>query len=582
MRLRPDMLFTAREPRCILALPKGARGPGGAKNEDPLDAADPMTALDTDELVRELSRSGAYPLQVEGPVERVELRQTHVSLLFFAGERVYKLKKPVDFGFLDFTGLERRRFYCEEEVRLNRRLAPEMYLGTRPVTRGEDGHLRFGGEGTALEWAVEMVRLPDHRMLARLCDRGEVDNDLMNVLALLFVEFHAEAPTGPGVDEHGSPAAVTAAVEQNFEQLAPFVELQGASGRADLPVLSSLQHVFLRTRARGFLAGERELLERRVAEGRIREGHGDLHAENICLSGEVPVVYDCIEFNRGLRCLDVANDIAFLAMDLDQRGLPAFSRYFVRGYARLAHDPELPSLVDFYKGYRAVVRGKVAALTAAGLAPDEPRREEERREAQRYLQLACGYDLGPALVLLCGLPASGKSFLAPHLGRPLRAALLHSDVRRKARSGLDPRTSARAAYDTGLYSPEQRRATYRSLLEDVATNLGSGRSALVDATFLKAEFRVPFVDAATRLGVPYVLVQVVADDAVIRARLARAPETREGSDADLAVYLRAREEFEPPLELPGGHVLELPSPALAPEEASSLLIDRLIHLQASP
>lgn len=528
-------------------------------------------------LVRELSRPEAHPRLAGGVSGPIEVRETHISLIFLVGERAYKVKKPVDLGFLDFTTLERRRFFCEEEVRLNRRLAPDVYLGVVPVTRASDGHLCLGGPGEVVDWAVEMVRLPEHRMFARLLERGEIDNELMNALALLMADFHAGAPSGPGVDEHGSPAAIARAVDQNFEQIAPFVAAPGRAPTSGLCALSSEQHVHLRTRARGFLATQRALLERRIANGRIREGHGDLHSENICILDGRPIVYDCIEFSRALRCLDVANDLAFLAMDLDRRGVPAFARYLVRRYAERSRDPELTDLVDFYKGYRAVVRGKVAALTAGALGAQDARREELRREALSYFQLAVGYELPPALVMLCGLPGSGKSFLAPHLARPLRAVLLHSDVRRKALANLEALPGGRAQYGSGSYTPEQRRRTYRALLEDASAALTSRRSVIVDATFSRSEFRAPFVDAAVRLGLPWCIAHITASEEQVRERLAH-PRSRGASEADLAVYLRAREEFEPPDEVPGGHVLEIRSGAGPPEEASALVVDRLIHV----
>ena len=309
--------------------------------------------VDTQKLIEDLTRPEAY----ENPPEEVEFRQTHISLLFFAGARVYKVKKAVDLGFLDFTTLEKRRHYCDEEVRLNRRLAANVYLGAVPITRTAEGRFSFVGDGPAVEWAVEMVRLPERGMFAEMLERGEIDNEQMNSMVSLLARFHADAPTGPGVDEYASPAAIRTNVEQNLEQLSSSV----ASG-----ILSPAQYAFLKHRRQRFLESRAELLERRVHEGRARDGHGDLHAGNLCLTDDGIVVYDCIEFSRQFRCADVAADVAFLAMDLDQRGYPGFSAYLVKRYAEVADDPDLREVIGFYKGYRAVVRGKVAALTASG------------------------------------------------------------------------------------------------------------------------------------------------------------------------------------------------------------------------
>jgi len=526
-------------------------------------------------IVRDLQRPAAYPF----PVERVGLRQTHVSWLFFAGDHVYKVKKPVDLGFLDFTDLAQRRHFCEEEVRLNRRLAPHVYLGLVPITRSPTGRLRFGSVGETVDWAVEMVRLPERRMLSNLLDRGEIDNTEMNEAVALLARFHAESATGPGVDEYGSPEAIAANVEQNFEQLRPFVAT-GKTGAAGLSVLSPRQHAFLCARARGFLDDRRELLERRVREHRIREGHGDLHAENLCFTDAGLVAYDCLEFSRALRCGDVASDLAFLAMDLDFRGYPGFSGYLAKRYAKVTGDAELPALLPFYKGYRAVVRGKVAALTAVDPEVDWARREELRCRAMRYLQLAAAYELPPSMILMCGLPGCGKSWLAKRLAGALRAAVLHSDVRRKLLAGVAPTTRVHEGYETGLYAPEVKERTYRSLLRGALDNLRAGHSVIVDATFSRKHYRSAFVDAAARLELPYYVLHVTADDAVIRERLARRRnETREVSDADLDVYLRERIAFEPPEEVPHRHLVASVSGAGIPEAQSSIVIDRMIELR---
>ncbi len=539
-------------------------------------AAPPQQATSRSEwLLRELSRPAAYPR----PVQQVEVQRTLVSLLFFAGERVYKVKQELELSFIDSSTLARRRHLCAEEVRLNARLAPGVHLGVVPITLADDGHLVFGGAGEVVEWAVEMVRLPSDRMLARLFERGVIDNAQMNALAELLASFHREAATGPGVDELGTPASIAISIEENFEQLRPFVGRPGSPSPAGLDVLTPAQHAFLRVRARSFLVKQRGLLLARVAAGRIREGHGDLHAENVCQMPAGFVIYDRIEFNRRFRCLDVANDVAFLAMDLDARGLPGFAAYLARRYAELAHDPELHRLLDFYKGYRAVVRAKVAALSARS-APDTGRRAELVREARRYLQLALGYELPPALVLLAGLPATGKTFLAERLVRPLRAAVFHSDERRKRLAGLAEGTSARAEWGQGLYTHEARQRTYRSLLEDALQALRSGRSAVVDATFSRREFRQPFVDAATRLGIPYCIVHVSAPEEVVRARML-ARGSAGASDADFGIYLRERAAFEPPDEVPGGHVVPVCSVDGSPEDQAALLFERLIELEGA-
>ena len=533
------------------------------------------TAGQSQRILRSLLQPQAYPTAPR----KVDFLQTHISWLFFADERVYKVKKPVDFGFLDFSTVERRRHFCEEEVRLNRRLAPDVYLGVVPLSQAGDDRIVVNGDGPVIDWAVEMLRLPHNRMLSTLLDRGEIDNQRVHELVELLIEFHARAATGPEVDEYGTVESIRGNTEENLRQIENFVGTRGQSQRS--PTLSETQYGFLAQRARSFLSDQREEFDERVRTGRIREGHGDLHADNICFPDSGPVAYDCIEFSRRFRCGDVASEVAFLAMDLDHRGYPAFSNYLVKRYAEATGDAGLRGLMGFYKAYRAVVRGKVASLTAADSCLEEGVRHELERKAMRYFQLAATYDLPPALVLTCGLPASGKSWLARRLARPLRAVWLRSDVRRKIRAGLAVHETARDGYGKGLYASDSRQATYRSLLEDTLDLVRSGHSVVVDATFSRRSFRAPFVDAAVRLDLPYFIVEVEASEELVRKRL-RERESRPDavSDADLEVYLRERDDFERPHEVPEGHALCVESGLLVPEESTGRVIDRMIELQS--
>lgn len=521
------------------------------------------------QLPDDLRRPEAY---TDNP-EKVEFLETHISWLFLTPERVFKVKKPVALGFLDFTALEQRKHFCEEEVRLNSRLSPEVYLGVLPITVGADGHAVVGGKGPIVDWAVEMVRLPAHDMLEEILKRGEVDNRLMNSLVNKLVRFHHEAATGEGVNEHGSPRAILGNVEENFRQLREYTprtaEFDTAAWRTGL--------TFLEARQLSFMDRNRGLFERRVRQGRIRDGHGDLHASNICVTGSNVRIYDCIEFSDRLRCSDVACDLAFIAMDLDHRDAPAFSRYLVHRYSREAGDPGVMQLIDFYKVYRALVRCKVAAITAAsdGISPELA--AEKSVEAMRLLNLALSYEMPPAMILMCGLPASGKSWLAKRISHTLRGVFLQSDVRRKILAGILPTAPAREAIDSGLYAPEMKDKTYRFLLRHAVDVLLTGRTVFVDATFSKAKYRRPFIDAAARLELPCFVLHVTAPEDVTRKRLeARKHARREPSDADLAVYLRAVESFEPLDEVPEQYVIQLDTSLVTVEEATARLMGRMI------
>jgi hypothetical protein len=518
-------------------------------------------------LPEALRNPSAYPFAVD----EIGFLQTHTAWLFFAADRVFKVKKPVDLGFLDFTTLEARRHYCEEEVRLNQRLAPGVYLGVVPIVRTANG-LAIGGDGEPVEAAVEMVRLPAARMLDRLLEAGEIDTARIQELAELLARFHANAETGPGVDEWGAPDAVARNARENFEETARFT----AEARTISPVL----HAYLAERSEGFLVRERALLERRVRERRIRDGHGDLHSGNICVLDDRIVAYDCIEFAARFRCSDVACDLAFLTMDLDYRRFRGFSAHLARRYAELAGDEELALLLPFYKGYRAIVRAKVASIGAADAELPEPEREERRRDAMRYWHLAASYELPPPLILTCGLPASGKSTAAAQLAAPFEALTLRSDLRRKRLAGVAATYRGHDARDEGLYSPDMTERTYSSLLEDARAGLAEGRAVVVDATFSTASSRQPFRALAANAGAPFLLVELTApEEEIVRRLERRAREGRDPSDADLDVYRLVRDRFEPPDELAATERLTADSRDV-PEETVAAAIDLLVSQSA--
>jgi aminoglycoside phosphotransferase family enzyme len=304
---------------------------------------EPLTA----DLVATLLRPDAFAHRSD----HLELHETHISWVILAGPFAYKIKKPVDLGFLDFTSRERRVQDCDDEVRLNRRLCPDVYLGVLNIV-ARDGAYFIGGAGEAYEPVVWMRRLPSDGMLPVLLERGTVTPDLIRQIARRLAVFHSEAATGPGVDEYGSPETIRANWNENFAQIAPVV---GRTLTAD--VLSALESFVAR-----FQAEQRGLIERRVRTGRIREGHGDLHAASICVEDTRVHLFDCLEFAPRFRCSDVAAEVAFLAMDLDRYGRSDLGAAFVDAYVQHAGDQELPRLLNFYKAYRAVVRGKVASL----------------------------------------------------------------------------------------------------------------------------------------------------------------------------------------------------------------------------
>ncbi len=489
----------------------------------------------SDQDLPELIRAFTEPSFHQQEPERVDMLETHVSVLFFAGSLVYKLKKAVDLGFLDHRTLAIRRAVCAEEVRLNARLAPGVYRRVVPVTRESDGSLWLDGDGDVVEAVVEMERLPAAGMLDVLLEHGVMDNELLHELVELLALFHQGASTGPGVDEFGSPAAVSQLVLGNLQEL------------EQLELLPQSLHRHLRARLQEFLEAHRDLLERRVRAGCIREGHGDLHTGNLCRLPAGFVAYDCLEFSKTLRCSDVAADLAFLAMDLDSKGYRAFSRGLVQQYQELTRDRELSYLMTFYKTHRALVRAKVGCLAARQKAPGDRAAESDLEQARHAAQLAVSYQLPPVLVLMSGLPATGKSWFARRVAKPFEARIVRSDVVRKMRAGMSPTHRPSSKESQQLYSEAASEALYEQLNRNVFQWLQQGRSVVVDAMFSRAAQRRRFLDVARRMGIPVALVHVHCPAELVHERMhSRTQDAQETSDADWTVYQSLAKSFETP------------------------------------
>jgi aminoglycoside phosphotransferase family enzyme len=318
----------------------------------------------------------AYPHQAAA----VRLVQTHISYVLLAGEHVYKFKKQVDFGFLDFSTLARRKFFCEQELLLNRRLCPTIYLGLCSVNRDENGQLALDGAGEPVEYGVKMVRMPEERMMGNIIRDGLLTNRMLDAIVEILGPFYEGAAGGPEIKKFGTVKAVGANVLENLGQCRQYIGCSSLS-REEFDRIGGYVGNFLT---------EESLFSDRINAGRIRDCHGDLHSANICLADRV-YIYDCIEFNHRFRYSDVASDVAFLAMDLDYFGLAEQADYFIRRFVAATDDQTLPGVLNFYKCYRATVRGKIGLLTAHEQEVDEATRDQALAQATRYFALAQRY-----------------------------------------------------------------------------------------------------------------------------------------------------------------------------------------------
>jgi aminoglycoside phosphotransferase family enzyme/predicted kinase len=484
------------------------------------------------ELINRLQDPALY----DHPVQRFEVMETHISWIVLTGPYAYKLKKPMNFGFLDFSTLEKRRFFCEEELRLNRRLAPDWYLEVVPIT-GTADHPQWRGSSPAIEYAVKMRQFPHAARLDLVLSRGELTPERLDLLVDAVADFHARAAVaGPGTP-FGTPERVAERVRENIGTIQERV-----MDPADAPRIREL--------ARDSEAGYAVLAKTfasRKRDGFIRECHGDLHLGNVAWVDDGPLIFDCIEFNEDLRWIDVMSEIAFLVMDLADRGAALLARRALNAYLEATGDYAGLRVFAYYHAYRALVRAKVACLAWAQ-APDEAARARLIKDYRGYLELASRSSPvePPFLAITCGVAGSGKSTVAQGVVEELGALRIRSDVERKRLFGLAPRARTGAGLDEGLYAPDAGVRTYTRLAELARSVLDAGFPVVVDATFLTVVQRRTLRAVAEQRRVPFVILDVRASEAELHARVAkRMQEGRDASDASPAVLARQLASREP-------------------------------------
>ena len=469
----------------------------------------------------------------------LKIIQTHISYVFIADDLVYKIKKPVNFGFLDFTTLELRKLYCEKEVELNRRLCPEIYLGVVPVSLTKDGY-KFEDNSNVIEYAVKMKRLPEDGMMQKILKDRALTEKHIDLIVDLLVPFYKSARTGEGVNQFGYIETIFFNTEENFTQTEGFV------GKA----LNRWRYGEIVSWTRNFIKEKAFLFEKRIKEGFIREGHGDLYSANICFEDFKKVyIFDCIEFNERFRSGDVASDIAFLSMDLDFHDYKELSEYFVKIYVEKAEDRDLLKLLNFYKCYRAYVRGKIGCFTSMDKGLTEEQRAEALKNAQRYFDLAYLYAEGvPKLFVVFGLSGTGKSTLARALSEKTLSEWIPSDIVRKTLAGIAPTEHQFEPFEKGIYGKEYTDKTYKKMIEIAKEALKKGRDVVLDATFRERAYR----DIVQReLGFANIYwIWCTAPDSVVKERFMKRKESQDISDARWEIYLAQKEKFEPPTEIP--------------------------------
>src|SRR5208282_2421903 len=495
-------------------------------------------------LVEAMMRPEFYPDRPSS----VEHKQTHMSDVFLADDYVYKIKKPVCLDFVDCWALGARYLLCREELRLNRRLAPEAYLDVVPMLES-GAEVILGDAGQIFdhkvrEYAVKMRRLPDERMLDRLVREGQADRSVIATLAANLAAFHAEASSAKGW-LYGSATAVARLVLGNLEE----------SRRYSGSTITALQLSGIEDYLTSFIAAHRELLNDRARDGHVRECHGDLRCEHVCMTSQIQI-FDCVEFSERLRYSDVASDIAFLAMDLDSLGQHMLADELVHAYSQKTTDEHLATLVNFYKCYRACVRGKVESLKSLENEVSAEERQQAREQARAHFALAFTYASRgkPALLVVCGLSGTGKSTVCRKLQCRTGFQVLSSDRVRKRLAGVPQTTRAYTPYGEGIYTSGFDRLTYDAVLADASARLREGCGVIIDATFKRPADRRRALAIGQHLGLPVLFVECRADEKEVLKRLdARGAQSDDASDATAEVYLAQRAEFVPLTELSAKH-----------------------------
>jgi aminoglycoside phosphotransferase family enzyme/predicted kinase len=501
------------------------------KNRSMRDTTPPQSAAP---LATRLNRRECFP----HPIGRVQLIETHISWVVLSGTYAYKIKKPVNLGFVDFTTLGLRRYYCEEELRLNRRLAPDLYLEVVEI-RGTPDAPRISGTGPLLDCAVKMREFPQDALAARLLERGRFGAPETDALARRIAQFHAAAPAAISDARLGSAAAVLAPALDNFHEMQPLL-VQARDKAALLALEQWTRHEF---------EARRSAIEARRQQGFVRECHGDLHLGNIAVIGGAPVPFDCIEFNDAFRWIDVMSEVAFLFMDLVDREHPELAWRFLNRYLEQSGDYGGLEVFRFYLVYRALVRAKIHLLRSRQPYQLVSARSRLKLAFNGYVRLAesLSQPAAAALYITHGVSGSGKTTATDGLLEQAGAVRVRSDIERKRLHGLDPLARSGSSVGAGIYTPQATAATYARLEQLAQIILTHGYSVVVDAAFLKRAEREPFRAFAERSRVPLTILGFDAPDSVLRQRVAqRAARGGDASEAGVVVLERQLAAREPP------------------------------------
>ena len=491
------------------------------------------------QLIETMKKVDFYP---HNPAT-VEFIQTHISYIFIAGDIVYKVKKPLKFDFLDFTSLEKRKFYCEEELRLNKRLAADTYLDITAISRDSRGNITLGRGVEIIDYAVRMKKLPADRMLKTLLLLGLTDDRMMNNLAGKIAAFHQQAQTGGKIDAMGDIENIRHNNEENFTETLNCINI----------TIPEYQYNFIKHYVGKFLVENKTLFGKRISDHKIRDCHGDLHLEHICITDDI-IIFDCIEFNERFRYGDVAQDVAFLTMDIDFNGYSRHADAFIQSYIKHSGDTDMLTLLNFYRCYYAYVRGKVTSFRRDQKEITQSERIEITKTAARYFDLAYTYATRldkPVLILTAGLMGSGKSYQARKLAVRLGADIIRTDLLRKDLFNIKPTDRRLEDFGKDIYSDDISRLVYDNAYDLAAKKIEQGQSVIIDASFKRRAERQKAMEIAQNLGARFYILECICPDEITRKRLEkRSQKNDNASDGRCELLQEQKKDFDAISEAP--------------------------------
>lgn len=494
--------------------------------------------MDQKKFLEELKKPETYG---EKP-DSVKILQTHISYVALTGKYAYKIKKPVNFGFLDFSTIEKRKHFCYEELKLNKRLCPEIYEKVVTINKDQN-QLKIDGKGEIIDYALKMKEFPQEKIVSFLLHKNNVNEETINKIVDKLVEFYKLEKTSEEIKKYGEIKTIKQNIDENFEQTKNKIN----------QIITKETYEFIKNTTNSFLKRKKDVFKKRIKNGFILDCHGDLHTGNIVLINNEICIFDCIEFNKRFRYSDVASDIAFLAMDLDYQGFPYLSSYLIDRYIEKSNDKNIFDVLNFYKCYRAYVRGKVTGFQLDDSYIESEKKEEIVNSAKNYFYLAEYYSglikneieqKTPIVFITSGLTGTGKTTVSRKIAVDYNAIRINTDEVRKEIFKIDKYEKHYDEYNTGLYAPENMKKVYDKIFKKTENLLNNKKNVIVDATFRTNNLREKIKNIAIKKNASFIILNTVCPEELVKKYLDERTKKKTVSDGRWGIYKKQKKSFE--------------------------------------